>query len=112
MLARQAGLLVSNGPLLRLPVDTKHCRLPSLTLFKEKLTPSLVKLMVSSCTCLRDELLRVSSSSGVCWGRAAECIHFGYCLTLRMHRQGDGLLFLSLKLMSAPLSTAWFCLDF
>lgn len=67
MLARQAGLLFSNGPLLRLPVDTKHCRLPSLTLFIEKLTPSLVKLMVSSCTCLRDELLRVSPPQ-VCAG--------------------------------------------
>lgn len=32
MLARPAGLLVSNDPLLRLPVDIRHYRLPSLTI--------------------------------------------------------------------------------
>lgn len=41
VLARQAGLLVSNGPLLRLPVDTKHCRLPPWIPSIEKLTPNL-----------------------------------------------------------------------
>lgn len=36
--ARQAGLLVSTDPLLKLPVDTKRRRLPSLIPVMEKLT--------------------------------------------------------------------------
>lgn len=40
MLVRPAGLLVSNDPLLRLPVGTRHYRLLSLTINPYSRQPS------------------------------------------------------------------------